>query len=259
MKNKHILVVISIISAIAIYIFVVLRIYFTHYKGFSTNADWGTFGDYFGGTLNPILSFLSLIAVLYTITLQTHELKLSREEIERSIKKDEDKDLKILNTALLNISLQLNTINNIKILLSNFETLDEKAFCMPAVKNFYTVVKIDINEIALILFENPQLLLELHVEQEGFLQTLESLRIRNEHFLNKLQPVMAELGLLDRLCNTEEYKEKIPYPIYKAAYQSVSILIENVEKSETGLKNKFEELRVASKKIYPKYKFIKLE
>lgn len=34
------------------------------------SADWGTLGDYFGGLLNPILSFLSLIYLIKTIKLQ---------------------------------------------------------------------------------------------------------------------------------------------------------------------------------------------
>ena len=248
-----------ILIAITFFLFV-LGLYFTHFNKelSSSNSVWGTFGDYMGGTLNPILSFLSLIAILYTITLQSHEIQLSRKEIERSIKKDEDKDIKILNKTLLNIALQLNMINNIKILLSKYETIHEKAFNMPAAKNFNDVVRIDINEIASVLFENPQLLVELHIEQETFLQTLDSLKVRNEHFLNKLQPVMIELGLLNRPSTLEEYKEKIPYSIYRAAYDSITILIENAEASEKGLKSKFNELRAECKRIYPDYKFFNL-
>lgn len=42
----------------------------------------GQFGDFFGGSLNPFLAFLSFIALLYTIILQTDELATSREELE---------------------------------------------------------------------------------------------------------------------------------------------------------------------------------
>lgn len=45
---------------------------------------WGQFGDFFGGTLNPILAFLSFSALLYTIVLQMDELHLSRTELKRS-------------------------------------------------------------------------------------------------------------------------------------------------------------------------------
>lgn len=55
------------------------------HSGFSkSNADWGTFGDFIGGTLNPLLSFLGLIALLLTIVLQSKELESTRIELERS-------------------------------------------------------------------------------------------------------------------------------------------------------------------------------
>lgn len=42
-----------------------------------TKSDWGTFGDYIGGTLNPIFAFLSFIAVLYTIESQNKQFRKS--------------------------------------------------------------------------------------------------------------------------------------------------------------------------------------
>lgn len=46
--------------------------------------DWGIFGDYFGGILNPLLAFLALIALLVTIKLQINELSITRKEFEKS-------------------------------------------------------------------------------------------------------------------------------------------------------------------------------
>ncbi|OFR06015.1 hypothetical protein HMPREF2907_04585 [Neisseria sp. HMSC055H02] len=47
-------------------------------------ATWGTFGDYLGGTLNPIISFLALIGLLYTIHQQAQEMKATREELKQA-------------------------------------------------------------------------------------------------------------------------------------------------------------------------------
>ena len=47
-------------------------------------ATWGTFGDYLGGTLNPIISFLALIGLLYTIHQQAQEMQATREELEQA-------------------------------------------------------------------------------------------------------------------------------------------------------------------------------
>jgi hypothetical protein len=48
----------------------------------SPNAEtMGQWGDFFGGTLNPILTFLTVAGLLYTIILQRSELRMSREEL----------------------------------------------------------------------------------------------------------------------------------------------------------------------------------
>ncbi|MDD2865384.1 MAG: hypothetical protein PHC99_11790, partial [Methylococcales bacterium] len=59
---------------------VVLVFYFFNFHGqlSSDNNKWGLFGDYFGGTLNPILSFLALIIVLKTYLSQQEELQETR-------------------------------------------------------------------------------------------------------------------------------------------------------------------------------------
>lgn len=44
----------------------------------------GTFGDFFGGVLNPLLGFLTLIAVLMTFVLQKRELSFSVKELRKS-------------------------------------------------------------------------------------------------------------------------------------------------------------------------------
>ena len=44
----------------------------------------GSFGDFLGGTLNPIFTFLMLIGLIITIVLQKIELTLARQEFRRS-------------------------------------------------------------------------------------------------------------------------------------------------------------------------------
>lgn len=63
-------------------------------------ASLGQWGDFFGGLLNPILSFMAFCALLYTIILQRselnltrNELRLSRIEMERSSAALEDQNL----------------------------------------------------------------------------------------------------------------------------------------------------------------------
>lgn len=99
----------------------------------------GPFGDFFGGMLNPILTFCSFMALLMTIILQQRELKLSREQVEISVKElaetrkateisseallEQAKSLKIQNfenTFFNMIDLHNKSLLNIKVEKENF-------------------------------------------------------------------------------------------------------------------------------------------
>lgn len=57
--------------------------------GFKPSPDHGhlaAFGDYFAGLLNPIISFFAFLALLYTVRIQSDELKKSTEQLEASAK-----------------------------------------------------------------------------------------------------------------------------------------------------------------------------
>lgn len=53
---------------------------------FGSGVRLGEFGDFLGGTLNPIFTFLTLLGLLATIILQKKELSLARREFSRSAK-----------------------------------------------------------------------------------------------------------------------------------------------------------------------------
>ena len=74
------------IAAVAAFL-IILGLYIAYFKNLSITNDsatWGTFGDYLGGTLNPIISFLALIGLLYTIHQQAQEMQATREELEQA-------------------------------------------------------------------------------------------------------------------------------------------------------------------------------
>ncbi|MBX8528509.1 putative phage abortive infection protein [Pseudomonas cichorii] len=54
-------------------------------KGLGGQEHWGQFGDYFGGVLNPILSFLALVAVVRGLRFQSEELKSARAEAQSAL------------------------------------------------------------------------------------------------------------------------------------------------------------------------------
>jgi len=75
------LIILLVAVAAAIVSFKIYRANFP--GGYVVERDaWGQFGDYFGGTLNPFFSLLSLLALLATLFLQSRELASSTKALE---------------------------------------------------------------------------------------------------------------------------------------------------------------------------------
>jgi uncharacterized membrane protein len=92
-SNKSLIRFLILIIAFATFSFLVTIIFYisNFNNGLSSDQSvWGTFGDFLGGTLNPILSFLSLLALLFTIVLQNKELQETRKELRQSREAQEE-------------------------------------------------------------------------------------------------------------------------------------------------------------------------
>lgn len=74
------------VPRVAIFVFASMLIFYLwrFQGGLGGNNEFGTFGDFMGGFLNPILTFLTILLLVYSITFQLEELKETREEIRRS-------------------------------------------------------------------------------------------------------------------------------------------------------------------------------
>ena len=79
---KNLIIYAFLVTVIAvIFVFAIYRLNFS--GEFSVDQHvWGSFGDYFAGILNPVISFCALIALFVTIIIQSKELNLSRKELE---------------------------------------------------------------------------------------------------------------------------------------------------------------------------------
>lgn len=78
--NKAVFIALSMFAVVILsYLSNFHRQYISHDSG-----DWGTFGDFVGGTLNPFFSFLALIILLRTFSMQRQELSLQRKELKKT-------------------------------------------------------------------------------------------------------------------------------------------------------------------------------
>lgn len=77
----------AIVGVAAVIALAVTFIFRSHVGGAIVSLDvekWGQVGDFFGGLLNPLFGFLTIVALVLTLLLQSRELKMSREELELS-------------------------------------------------------------------------------------------------------------------------------------------------------------------------------
>lgn len=76
----------------------------------------GIFGDFFGGVLNPILTFLTFLGLIITIVVQRHDLRLSRIEYEKTAEALTTQSVE--NTFFNTLDLHHKIADNIKFDLS---------------------------------------------------------------------------------------------------------------------------------------------
>lgn len=72
--SKETIIAIAILTGIAL---IMACFYFANFNDqfSSNNGDWGTFGDYIGGILNPIIAAFAFYLIAKSYELQKIELK----------------------------------------------------------------------------------------------------------------------------------------------------------------------------------------
>lgn len=126
-ENKIIKTVkISSVTAIVI----ILSAYFYNFNGdFGSQEIFGSFGDFVGGTLNPIFSFITITLLIWSIQIQVKELRETRKEFERSAKAQEEIDKN--QKAELAYYKKKESVENIKFELTTIENKIDKVLKRP--------------------------------------------------------------------------------------------------------------------------------
>tara|TARA_Y100000034_G_scaffold135976_1_gene210086 strand:- start:5670 stop:6623 length:954 start_codon:yes stop_codon:yes gene_type:complete len=89
----------------------------------------GALGDFFGGTLNPILTFLTFVGLLITIVLQQAELSEARKEFKKSANALELQNKSIKRQSFESTFFQMLTLHNT--IIDNIEFSDKRHYLLP--------------------------------------------------------------------------------------------------------------------------------
>lgn len=106
-------------------------------------SGFGEWGDFFGGVLNPILTFLTFMGLLITIILQQSELKQSREEFKGQKESLENQEFDNKFFQMLNL---LNNINDRLAINVKEKDLKGKDVFEYLKKKLYNTISIPYNE-----------------------------------------------------------------------------------------------------------------
>ncbi len=172
-------------------------------------------------------------------------------------RKRNERQIDALNSALLTLIRQMNAILVIKRDFDQHVHQLERAFNLPAMKPpSYSDLKQSIDSLSFLIdSSNPHMIMELTIQQERFEQAINSINIRNDFYVNEVQPALSYHNLNGRPLPIEEFQEKLGERLFKGAVNGAEVMYCHVESCNGSLDKVYKELLALSRELYPKAKF----
>lgn len=166
-----------------------------------------------------------------------------------------------LNRASFILIRQANAIHQLYRDFERFPSPFEKAFNLPALKPpSYQDLEHTLSDLDFLLdSSNPSLLMEVAIEQERFHQALESLRARNEFYVEEVQPAIAKLALNGKLVSVEQAAGVLGERLFGGAMNGAEIAWQHISATNTSIPVVHKALLKQAKELFPKQKFITYE
>ncbi|ADD69574.1 conserved hypothetical protein [Denitrovibrio acetiphilus DSM 12809] len=99
MVNRY--VIAAIISTVIVVLSYIYHFYYLlKYSLSNDTAAWAQFSDYVGGLLNPVLSFIALVLLIKSLTLQNEANKSLKEELRNN---EQTEKLRMFETQFFNM------------------------------------------------------------------------------------------------------------------------------------------------------------
>jgi hypothetical protein len=141
---------------------------------------------------------------------------------------------------------------------SQYKTDLDRAFKLPATKPpCYDDLRFDFEELSFLLDEHPQLLMELAIEQERFEQTFSSIEIRNNFYVNEVQPALSNLGINGHQVLVSEFAEALGERLFEGSINGAKVMYYHMEETDKTLEEIHEKLSKVARIVFPGEKFVK--
>lgn len=163
-----------------------------------------------------------------------------------------------LNQALFIFIRQMNAIMGLKGDFDKFKTPFARGLSLPAMKPpDYADLKHDLKELYFLLEKRePQLLMDITIEQERFEQALNAIAIRNDFYVNEVQPALSHHALNGRPLPLAEFEEKLGERLFQGAINGAQSMCELVDSSNESLPKTYKKLRETAVSLFPGARFV---
>jgi hypothetical protein len=181
---------------------------------------------------------------------------------EESNKTQREKKL-ALDRCLFNIGQQRNAIEMIVKDFDKFKTPMTRAFNLRAIKPpNYDGLRQDINTLSFILeSDDPLLLMDITIEQQCFEQGMHAIELRNNFYVERLQPEIAfkQLHKQGKEFNYLEAEKELGEYFFRSAIDYSNNMYDLTYENRNKLKDLSEKLLEFCKKEFPNEKFVVLK
>jgi len=180
---------------------------------------------------------------------------------DKEAKKLETERREALNRASFVLIRQWNAMDQLVRQFQTYPPPFARAFNMPAFKPpAYEDLSHSIAELDyLIDSSNPGLLMDLVVEEERFHQALEALRIRNEFYVNEVQPALEKHELNRKTVTPEQVRALLGERVFEGAMNGAGTAWEQIFAASESLPKVHQALLAQGRKLFPGKKFITYE
>ena len=200
----------------------------------------------------------SFLAILGTFLGALFAFRLSENKEQVKIEKEQKA---ALNRAFFVLARQYNAINSLAKHMTPYPSEFERAFNLAANKPpSYLDLTHNFQDLEFLLeTAHPNVLMRLAVEQECFHQALEALRIRNDFYVNEVQPELARQSLNGQMVTVEQMATALGERIFGTAVNGANSLYSHVQESSKSIPAMHAELFNVAKELFSDERFIKIQ
>jgi hypothetical protein len=191
----------------------------------------------------------TLIGALYAFRLS------ERKELEG----ERARRIHALNKALFSVGRWLNAIQYIREEVSAYDTDEKRLFgCKAAMPPDYSDLRVDFESLSFLLDSpDPDLLLRLSVEQDGFHQAIRAISLRAQYFVDQFQPAVMVSGIMPGPFTLNDAREKIGSLVFDSALNYTTSMFTALDEALPRIQKVSVELEGLSRQLYPGERFLR--